>query len=224
MSARQRSNCRYCSHSILILNDIRNVAERIANEKAADTPGLVAQGVNDLVPRLDGAGVDRIDVVDPDRIGGTQARGVFAEDADLRHRLRGRTIDGDEIHRHRGFKPQHIVEEACPRPGIAGVAIGYDPRSGHQPPPTKWTISRASPSASATSASVERGTISRLRSTATFFTSSPSEATRSAMLPLRTCRCSPLRTIEITAAPLLCLLPSSPYRGSVICRNRKPAF
>ena len=36
-----------------------------------------------------------------------------------------------------------------------------------QPPPTKCTISKSSPSSTVTSPSVERGTISRLRSTAT---------------------------------------------------------
>ena len=43
-----------------------------------------------------------------------------------------------------------------------------------QPPPTKVTISYSSPSSTATCAKVERGTISRLRSTATLAGSSPS--------------------------------------------------
>src|SRR5438309_7190192 len=66
-----------------------------------------------------------------------------------------------------------------------------------QPPPTKCTISKSSPSSTQTSVSVDRGTISRLRSTATRAGSRPRPLTISAIVtPPATRRCSPLIRTE----------------------------
>jgi hypothetical protein len=59
------------------------------------------------------------------------------------------------ISRERKVRPATVQVSSCRRAILS-------------PPPTKWTISSTSPSASGDVASVERGTISPLRSTATF--------------------------------------------------------
>src|SRR5690606_27847447 len=63
-------------------------------------------------------------------------------------------------------------EPVLPAAKALGPRLRGDERNYCQPPPTNCTSSILSPSAKAVSPCSERGTISRLRSTATFFGSS----------------------------------------------------
>jgi hypothetical protein len=88
-----------------------------------------------------------------------------------------------------------ISRERNVRPATVQVS------SSPLPPPTKWTISSTSPSASPSSPSVERGTIVPLRSTATFSGLRPSSWTRAAMVAAEVRRGSPL-TVRFRGADM----------------------
>ena len=88
-----------------------------------------------------------------------------------------------------------ISRERKVRP--ATVQVSSSIAATWSPPPTKCTISRSSPSSTITCASVERGTTSRLRSTATFSGIRPSSVASCARVsPAATRLCSPLTVME----------------------------
>jgi hypothetical protein len=97
------------------------------------------------------------------------------------------------------------------RPAIvSGLSSGG--ATGALPPPMKCTISSLSPSPTVTSAYLERGTISRLRSTATLAGSCPSADSRSDRLkaPFRW-RNSPL----MVTAMLINLFPLGGFANAL---------
>src|SRR6185503_11967909 len=97
-----------------------------------------------------------------------------------------------------------ISREVKVRPATVQVSDCTEWGAFTQPPPTNRTISNASPSATRTSPSVARGTISRLRSTATLRRSSPSSSSIAATeIPPDTCRGSPLTLITKVGLSLI---------------------
>ena len=112
--------------------DVEQAPEGIAHIEAPYAPGLGHGAVFHLMPRLDDAAMDLVQVVDLDRqVGYGRSRTAFRCDAHLRfcHGVRREGYDPPEIHHD-----VHVQDVPVERPGggdVLGTDIRHDPLDCH---------------------------------------------------------------------------------------------
>lgn len=115
-----------------VTEHVDDAAGRFADEEAADAPGLVGEGVDDVAAEALGGGVGGVDVVDLDGdVGVDRGGGVAGHHAQLEGAVAGGGVGRDPAHVHHLLQAEHLLAEAARGGGVVSAEIGDDAVDGH---------------------------------------------------------------------------------------------